>query len=44
LRWFGNYECIQNVGLYEEKMRENTLRWFGYVQWRPVNAPARKGD
>lgn len=27
-----------------DKMREYLLRWFGYVQCRPLSAPVRKGS
>ena len=32
------------VAPIKEKMRENRLRWFGYIQRRPTNAPVRKSD
>ena len=28
----------------ENKMRENRLRWFGYVQCRPINMPIPKSE
>ena len=30
------------VAPISDKLRENRLRWFGYVCRRPVDAPARK--
>ncbi|RXH91995.1 hypothetical protein DVH24_021018 [Malus domestica] len=32
------------VAEIEGKMRENQLRWFGYVQRRPIDAPVRRCD
>ena len=37
------YKMIE-VAPIDEKMRENRLRWFGYIQRRPINAPIRKSD
>lgn len=28
----------------EDKMRENRLRWFGDVHYRPIDAPVRMSD
>ena len=32
------------VAPFEEKMRENRLRWFGHIQRRLINALVRKSD
>ena len=32
------------VAPIEEKMRENRLRWFGYIQRRSINVPIKKSD
>jgi hypothetical protein len=54
LRWiFGNTrrDRVQNddirmrlgVAPVEEKLVQHRLRWFGHIQWRPVEAPIRSG-
>ena len=31
------------VAPIEEKLVQHRLRWFGHVQWRPLEAPVRSG-
>ncbi|KAL7242429.1 hypothetical protein ACSBR1_014913 [Camellia fascicularis] len=28
----------------EDKLRENRLRWFGYIHWRPTEAVVKRYD
>ena len=30
--------------LIEDKLRENWLKWFGYIKRKPTDAPIRKSD
>ena len=32
------------VAPIEDKIRENRLRWFGYIQRRLLDVPVRKSD
>jgi hypothetical protein len=31
------------VAPVEENLMQHHLRWFGHIQWRPVEAPVRSG-
>ena len=40
-----NEDIRDRVGVapIEEKLIQHRLRWFGHVQWRPLEAPVRSG-
>jgi hypothetical protein len=41
--WVRNDDIRERLGVapVEEKLVQHRLRWFGHIQWRPAEAPAR---
>ncbi|GMP72492.1 hypothetical protein CsSME_00030512 [Camellia sinensis var. sinensis] len=35
---------LKGVASIENKLRENQLRWFGHIQWRPIEAVVKRCD
>jgi hypothetical protein len=43
--WIRNDDIHERLGVapVEEKLVQHRLRWFGYIQWRPAEAPVHSG-
>jgi hypothetical protein len=41
--WNDDIRKRLEVAPVEEKLVQHRLRWFGYIQWRPVKAPVCSG-